>query len=40
MHMNKQTKPAEGKNDRKYQMSLGQKTPEVYESTLIDNVLN
>jgi hypothetical protein len=38
--MNKQTKPAaDGKNDRTYQKNPGNKTPEVYESTLIDNVV-
>ena len=36
MHMSKQAKPADGKNDRMYQKNPGQKTPEVYESTLID----
>jgi hypothetical protein len=37
--MNKQTKPLDGKKDRNYQKSPGEKTPEVYESTLIDNVI-
>ena len=39
MHMSKQTKPADAKNDRMYQKNPGQKTPEVYESTLIDTVV-
>lgn len=36
--MKKATKPAGGKNDGKYRKCLGQKAPEVYESTLINNV--
>jgi hypothetical protein len=39
MHMSKQTRPADGKKDRTYQKDPGQKTPEVYESTLIDTVV-
>ena len=39
IHMSKQTKPADGKNDKNYQKNPGQKTPEVYESTLIDTVV-
>jgi hypothetical protein len=39
MHMSKQTKPADGKIDKMNQKNPGQKTPEVYESTLIDTVV-
>jgi hypothetical protein len=39
MHMSKQTKPADAKNDKMYKNNPGQKTPEVYESTLIDTVV-
>jgi hypothetical protein len=37
--MKKATKPADMKSAKKYQDTFGKKTPEVYESTLIDNVI-
>jgi hypothetical protein len=38
--MKKSTKPADRKSTRTYQEKFGERTPEVYESTLIDRVIN
>ena len=38
--MKPSTKPADKKSERTYQEKFGEKTPEVYESTLIDRVIN
>ena len=38
--MNTQAKPADRKSARTYQENIREKTPEVYESTLIDRVIN
>jgi hypothetical protein len=38
--MKTSTKPADKKSARTYQEKIGERTPEVYESTLIDRVIN
>jgi hypothetical protein len=38
--MKKATKPADMKSAKEYQDTFGKKTSEVYESTLIDRVIN
>jgi len=37
--MKTSTKPADKKSARTYQEKFGERTPEVYESTLIDTVV-